>query len=136
MSQRSNVQTPVLASWLLKLFTPPDQAEPISGDLSEEFATMASTLGSGRARRWYWQQCIKSSAHLLAREFHESPPIIAATALGGYILLWCTAHLVGVAIERLSAPSPPAFGADGLGREWPTIRPVARKLSTTPSGRI
>jgi len=97
MSRTSNTKPPRLASWLLDLFTPPSESESIPGDLIEEFPTAVSTLGRGAARRWYWRQAVKTIAHLISRELHTAPWTIAATAVGGYLLLMGAVRSVDMA---------------------------------------
>jgi hypothetical protein len=38
------------------MFLPADIAEPIRGDLQEEFGKISATLGARPAVRWYWRQ--------------------------------------------------------------------------------
>ncbi len=80
-------QPPRLASWLLDLFTPFDQAESIQGDLHEEFSNVVSQHGIRRARHWYWRQTFKSIAHLFAAGFRASPLCISGSVITGFLLL-------------------------------------------------
>jgi hypothetical protein len=63
MSTKRSLHPPRLASWLVDLFTPYDQAESIAGDLHEEFVMYISEHRPVEARRWYWRQCVKTIAH-------------------------------------------------------------------------
>ena len=83
----STPQPPRLASWLLDLFTPYDQAESIPGDLHEEFSNVASQYGIPRARHWYWRQSLKSIAHLFAAAFRASPLSMSGSLTTGFVLL-------------------------------------------------
>jgi hypothetical protein len=87
MSTRSSPQPPCLASWLLDLFTPYDQADSIPGDLHEEFSAFASKQGPRAARRWYWRQSSKSIAHLFAAAFRTSAWPISGSVIAGFFLL-------------------------------------------------
>jgi hypothetical protein len=51
-----SLQPPRLAVWLVNLFTLPDNAEAIMGDLLEESSQIAHQAGVVSARRWYWRQ--------------------------------------------------------------------------------
>jgi hypothetical protein len=80
------VQPPLFASWLLNLFTPPDEEESILGDLLEEFSLLASKSGVAFARRWYRRQAVKTIAHLFSTAFRVSPWSTIAAVLGGLLL--------------------------------------------------
>jgi predicted permease len=57
---------PRLAEWVLRIVVEKADYPHVSGDLLEEFAEWAvPTLGSTRARRWYWQQVL----HFLRQAF-------------------------------------------------------------------
>lgn len=90
----SNVRPPVVAVWLLKLFTLDRQTDSIGGDLLEEFSGLVSKSGVVSARRWYWLQSIRTSFHLIGAAFRSSPwqivlAVVAGYALGG-VLYWST----------------------------------------------
>jgi hypothetical protein len=80
------VQPPRFASWLLNLFTPPDEEESILGDLLEEFSVLASKSGVAFARRWYRRQAVKTVAHLFSTAFRVAPWSTIAAVLGGLLL--------------------------------------------------
>jgi hypothetical protein len=61
--------------------------ESIAGDLLEEFSDLALKSGVASARRWYWHQCAKTIAHLIASGFRFAPWRIAAVVLIGRWLL-------------------------------------------------
>ena len=61
------------AAWLIHRLLDPESAEAISGDLSEEFASRATSDGEGPARRWYWRQAIASITTRLARRRSVQP---------------------------------------------------------------
>jgi hypothetical protein len=90
-SQPFSVQPPRLAVWLVNLFTIPDDAEAIVGDLLEEFSHLASTSGVVFARRWYWRQALKTIVHLIYIAYHVAPWSTSAGVAGGILtrrLLW------------------------------------------------
>jgi hypothetical protein len=80
------VQPPRIASWLLNLFTPPDEEESILGDLLEEFSLLASKSGVAFARSWYWRQAVKTIAHLFGTAFRVAPWSTTAAVVGGFLL--------------------------------------------------
>jgi hypothetical protein len=91
MPQDSSLRPPYLASWLLDLFTPLDQAESIPGDLLEEFSMYTSKHNLRSARRWYWRQSLKSIAHLFLAAFRTSSFSITSAVFVGLLLLrWST----------------------------------------------
>ena len=51
---------PRLAEWLLRRTAPPPDRQAILGDLHEEYRARAANDGVRDARRWYWQQTIRS----------------------------------------------------------------------------
>jgi hypothetical protein len=79
------VQPPWLATWLVNLFTLPDE-ESIVGDLLEEFCQLASKSGLAFARRWYWRHSLKTIAHLFGTAFRFSPWSTTAAVVGGLLL--------------------------------------------------
>jgi hypothetical protein len=85
--QASFVHPPRIASWLLDLFAPSEQAESITGDLLEEFSERASKSGVAFARNWYWRQTVKTIAHLVVTGFRVAPWSTAAAVVGGFLLL-------------------------------------------------
>jgi hypothetical protein len=90
-SQPFSVQPPRLAVWLVNLFTIPDDAEAIVGDLLEEFSHLASTSGVVFARRWYWRQALKTIVHLIYSAYRAAPWATSAGVAGGFLtrrLLW------------------------------------------------
>lgn len=80
------VQPPRVASWLLNLFTPPDEEESILGDLLEEFSLLASKSGVAFARSWYWRQAVKTTVHLFGTAFRVAPWSTTAAVVGGFLL--------------------------------------------------
>ena len=90
-SQPFSDQPPRLAVWLVNLFTIPDDAEAIVGDLLEEFSHLASTSGVVFARRWYWRQALKTIVHLIGTAYRAAPWWTSAGVAGGMLahrLLW------------------------------------------------
>jgi hypothetical protein len=105
-SPASDACPPRLASWLVSLFALDNQAEPIEGDLLEEFSSIESRENSIAARRWYWKQSLKSAARLAWTSFRTAPGLISATTIGAFLFLWATqwlpVHLVFGLLERYS----------------------------------
>jgi hypothetical protein len=85
-SARDSVQPPRFASWLLNLFTLPDEEESILGDLLEEFSLLASKSGVAFARSWYRRQVMKTIVHLFGTAFRVAPWSTTAAVLGGLLL--------------------------------------------------
>jgi hypothetical protein len=101
------IRPPRMASWLIELFSPKEQAEWITGDLLEEFSYLTSTSGFARARRWYWRQSLKTTAYLIAIRFRFAPWSILGAVLGGFLLLRFGARLpetVMIAVLRTQRP--------------------------------
>jgi hypothetical protein len=80
------VQPPRVATWLVNLFTPTEEAESILGDLLEEYSHLASKSGVAFARSWYWRQTVKTIAHLIGTGFTVAPWSTAAAVVGGFLL--------------------------------------------------
>ena len=79
---------PRIASWLITLFMPQDEAQEIQGDLLEEFSELASHSGVGAARSWYWRQTIKTVAVMFLDGYRSAQwmiAVIAAWFLRGYV---------------------------------------------------
>jgi hypothetical protein len=86
-----SIQPPRLAVWLVNLFTVPDNAEAIVGDLLEEFSQIADQAGVVFARRWYWRQALKTIVHLIYTAYRAAPWLTSAGVAGGFLtrrLLW------------------------------------------------
>lgn len=86
-----SLQPPRLAVWLVNLFTVPDNAEAIMGDLLEEFSQIAHQAGVVFARRWYWRQSLKTIVHLIYTAYRAAPWLTSAGVAGGFLtrrLLW------------------------------------------------
>ena|SRR5882724_3236982 len=104
MSRRVQiVQRPRIAVWLVGLFIVEEQTGMQQQILDERFSDMASRCGTGRARRWYWSQSVKTIAGLVARGFRTAPWLIVITALSGALLLqFITGNLQRVIMEFIS----------------------------------
>ncbi len=89
------IQPPRLAVWLVNLFTVPDNAEAIMGDLLEEFSQIAHQAGVVFARRWYWRQALKTLVHLIFTAYRVAPWSTAAGVAGGFL----TRKLLGRLVE-------------------------------------
>ncbi len=86
-----SLQPPSLAVWLVNLFTVPDNAEVIMGDLLEEFSQITHRAGVVFARRWYWRQSLKTIVHLIYTAYRAAPWLTSAGVAGGMLghrLLW------------------------------------------------
>ena len=86
-----SLQPPRLAVWLVNLFTVPDNAEVIMGDLLEEFSQIADQAGVVFARRWYWRQSLKTIVYLIYTAYRTAPWLTSAGVAGGMLarrLLW------------------------------------------------
>jgi len=81
------LRPPRIAVWLISLFAPAEEAEPILGDLLEEFSHLALKPGVAVARSWYWRQTVKTIAHLATAGFKVAPWSTTATIVGGFLLL-------------------------------------------------
>ena len=86
VGEKAAAQPSRIAVWLLKLFAPREQAEPILGDLFEEFSQLVLTSGVASARRWHWRQTTKTIAHLVATGFRIAPWSTTAAVVGGFML--------------------------------------------------
>lgn len=96
-------QPPRLAAWFVDLFAPDGEAEPISGDLFEEFSAIASGKGTSAARSWYWKQSLKSTAHLFGTALRSAPWLIAFTTLAGFFILWYARNVLNLPTHLVSA---------------------------------
>src|SRR5664279_793813 len=96
-SHFSNAQPPRVAVSLLNLFTPQAEAESIPGDLLEEFVALSSSRGTSYARRWYWRQILKTTAHLYASTIRVDLWWMVSAVVGGFYLL----RLFGPIPERM-----------------------------------
>jgi hypothetical protein len=81
------IRPPFIARWLIRSFTSGWQEDAILGDLLEEFSELASKSGLTYARRWYWQQSIKTLGALISAGFRTTPWLIASAVVGGYLVL-------------------------------------------------
>jgi hypothetical protein len=87
MPQSSRIQPPLVAAWLVEQFLQNEHAESILGDLEEEYAELATKLGVGGARRWYWRQSGRTIVRLIGAEFGVAPLSLVGIVLGGFLLL-------------------------------------------------
>jgi len=103
-----SLQPPRLAVWLVNLFTVPDNAETITGDLLEEFSQIAHRAGVVFARRWYWRQALKTIVHLIYSAYRTAPWWTSAGVAGGFLTRRLLGRLVEPAIfavlERYQIP--------------------------------
>jgi hypothetical protein len=93
-----SLQPPRLAVWLVNLFTVPDNAEAITGDLLEEFSQIANQAGVVFARRWYWRQSLKTIVHLIYTAYRTAPWWTSAGVVGGFLARRLLSRLVEPAI--------------------------------------
>jgi hypothetical protein len=87
MMPLASIQPPRLAVWLVDLFNSDKEADPIRGDLLEEFSPLVSKSGVAGARSWYWRQAAKTIAHLVGIAFRVAPLRIPGAVLLGLVLL-------------------------------------------------
>jgi hypothetical protein len=87
MTKASSFKPPRIAGWLVYVLANADQAEPILGDLLEEFSDFASKRGVKSARRWYWRQTVSTVAHLFAAGFRSERSWAIAGGIVGFFLL-------------------------------------------------
>lgn len=69
------------AEWILSLFTPPDRAASIVGDLTEE--------SSARGALWFWSSVLRTACSHFWRDLSASPWRMVGLAFWGFL-----AHLV------------------------------------------
>ncbi len=90
-----------LSFTLLTLFTSPERAESIQGDLMEEAQI--------RGRGWFWSQVIRTTGALCWKEFARSPfAVLGLTLFGG--VAWFLMTLI-----MLAAEDAVEFALDSLG---------------------
>lgn len=99
-SQKDFAPPSRLAVWLVRLFAPTGEAESIVGDLLEEFSPLATRAGVSFARRWYWQQTLRTISSLLVAEFRSAPGTIIAVVIGGFLLRWFVSWWSNPALNR------------------------------------
>ena len=103
-----SLQPPRLAVWLVNLFTVPDNAEVIMGDLLEEFSQITHQAGVVFARRWYWRQALKTIVHLIFSAYRAAPWLTSAGVAGGMLsrrLLWRLVEpTIFAVLERYQIP--------------------------------
>ena len=108
-SPSCSLQPPRLAVWLVNLFTVPDNAEAIMGDLLEEFSQIAHQAGVVFARRWYWRQALKTIVHLIFTAYRTAP-VVDLCRRGRRVLNAAAALEVGGAHHIRSSCSIPNSG--------------------------
>ncbi len=82
-----------LSFTLLTLFTSPERAASIQGDLSEE--------AQARGRIWFWSQVIRTTGALWGHGLKESPLAVLGLTLSGGAT-WFLVTLILVAVELVS----------------------------------
>jgi hypothetical protein len=75
MMSQANVVPPRVATYLVNLFIPAEEAELILGDLLEEYSHLRSESGIAFARRWYWRQTLKTIANLTVAGYRAAPGV-------------------------------------------------------------
>ena len=107
---QASVRPPFIPGCLVRLFVCGQNAEAIVGDLAEEFGGLVSTAGFGPARRWYWRQSAKTVANLIVATFRTAPWMMAATIVGGFLLLGFAMRIVWIdSLPSLFLPERVAF---------------------------
>ena len=99
MTYQRSLNPPRGAEWLIGLFA--NREDSIPGDLSEEFAQLASQSGGAPARRWYWRQTLKSLPHLFLSAFRTSPWLSTGAVVAGFLLRRLIGRLPGAATFAL-----------------------------------
>jgi hypothetical protein len=84
-NERRIIRPPRVALWVVDLFASSTHAEPLLGDLHEEFAGLVATSGVAAARRWFWRQT-KTIRHLFGAAFRSAPWSIVGGVLLGLLL--------------------------------------------------
>jgi hypothetical protein len=82
---------------LLTLFTSPERAVSIQGDLMEE--------AQGRGRVWFWSQVVRTAGALYSKGFARSPLAILGLAVSGGAA-WFLFTLIMVGVELIITPPP------------------------------
>jgi hypothetical protein len=100
--QADFVSPPRIATWLVNLFSPAEQAETILGDLLEEYSQLASKSGVAVARSWYRRQAVKTIAHLFSNGFRGAPWSTAVAIVGGFLLHGFVTGLPGKMLSALT----------------------------------
>jgi len=96
-------KSPRAAARLVELFVPLPSAEAVLGDLEEEFAGRLSRSRHGAARRWYWRQALRTTAHLVWGSARAAPWSTAALVLGSLVLATVADRAVNGAASLLLA---------------------------------
>lgn len=126
MTKSSLAQPPPLAVWLMSLFTTHEQSETILGDLLEEFSDLALRSGGTFARRWYWRQSLRTTAHLIGAGFRVAPWQIAGAVVGGFLLYFLCAgrleHAVVAVLDLRREPHVTPYDT------WPQMQARMRSL--------
>lgn len=86
MTEKDFIQPPRIANWLISLFASGKEAEPLLGDMLEEFSQLTSESNVVFARRWYWRQTRKTVTRLIGSAFCAAPRSMAATIVVGLLL--------------------------------------------------
>jgi predicted permease len=91
---------PRLAEWLLRRTTPPLDRQALLGDLHEEYRARAGRAGVSQARRWYWQQTLRSLWPNL-RRYHVTAGTHAAATRGSIMdATWMDARFAWRMVRR------------------------------------
>jgi hypothetical protein len=113
---------PRLASWLLGLCLPQRDKETVLGDLVEEHALLASTLSPRDARRWYWDQALRSSARLFWVSIWRGHWLkTLGAALVGYVAVALLVMGGDLAMSRLLTASETAYSLISLALGLPAM---------------
>jgi len=91
---------------LIELFVPAGSSEPVLGDLEEEFARRLGEAGSTTARRWYWRQALRTTAHLAWGSVRAAPWSTAAQVLASLVVVVLLYGRMNVWVARLVSNLP------------------------------
>jgi hypothetical protein len=117
-TQADRVLPSRLATSLLKLFVTPVEVESIIGDLTEEFPQVASASGVAKARRWYWRQILKTTAHLAGAGLCVAPWSMLAAVIGGFLMRYFVTRLPGTLLTAVTDRYLPYWSAHFHAYVW------------------
>jgi hypothetical protein len=94
---RTSSQPPTLATWLLKRFEAPRCADPLIGDLLEEY-------GRGRSKLWYWKQCLAAIVVGVYQDIRTHKLLAIRGALTGFVVLFVAGRLLFIFFAPFAGP--------------------------------
>ena len=95
-------QPPGLAAAIVGLCSTPTDREVILGDLEEEFRSRRERHSVAAARRWYWDQALRSTQPLLAWKLATAPSArVVSGLIAGSATAIASATLLGILFQNL-----------------------------------